>query len=105
MSDDLTPDQLPEPDDQDGSLRDALAELGVTSISTLNDWISTLNLPVKATRNAGKALGQLCSAADIDYIMTKVKQAYDYNLISERANRHTYNLQSPPPKKEKPKGD
>ena len=63
MSEDLTPDQLPEPDDQDGSLRDALAELGVTSISTLNDWISTLNLPVKVTRNAGKALGQLCSAA------------------------------------------
>ena len=50
MSDDLTPDQLPEPDDQDGSLRDALAELGVTSISTLNDWISTLNLPVQVQR-------------------------------------------------------
>ena len=63
MSDDLTPDQLPEPDDQDGSLREALAKFGFTSMSTLNDWISALNFPVQVTRNAGKALGQLCSAA------------------------------------------
>ena len=63
MSDDLTPDPLPEPDDQDGSLREAFTQLVSTSVSTLNEWISTLNLPVQATRNAGKALGQLCSAA------------------------------------------
>ena len=63
MSDDLTPDPLPEPDDQDGSLREAFTKLVSTSVSTLNEWISTLNLPVQATRNAGKALGQLCSAA------------------------------------------
>ena len=62
MADDLTPDQLPEPDDQDGSLREAFTKLVSTSVSTLNDWISTLNLPVQVTRNVGKALGQLCSA-------------------------------------------
>ena len=63
MSDDLTPDPLPEPDDQDGSLREAFTKLVSTSVSTLNEWISTLNLPVQATRNAGKALGQLCSGS------------------------------------------
>ena len=61
MSDDLMPDQSPKPEDE--SLREVLAKLGFTSVSTLNDWLSTLNLPVQVTRNAAKALNRLCTAA------------------------------------------
>ena len=104
MSDDLTPDQLPEPDDQDGSLREALAKLGVTSVSTLNDWISTLNLPVQVARNVGKALNRLCSAAvdvPVAYLegiagekraVTKVRN----NLISENAGQIAKKMDVPP---------
>lgn len=78
MSDDLTPNQLPEPDDENGGLREEFLKLVSTSISTLNEWISTLNLPVQVTRNAGKALGQLCSAA------VDIPVAYLQGVASEK---------------------
>ena len=104
MSDDLTPDQLPEPDDQNGSLREALAKFGFTSMSTLNDWISALNFPVQVTRNVGKALDRLCSAAvDVPVASLEGKAAERraetearINLLGENAGQIAEKMRVPP---------
>ena len=95
MSDDLTPDQLPKPEDEDESLRGVFAKLGLTSVSTFNDWISTLNFPVQVARNVGKTLGRLCSAAvdvPVAYLEritaeTRTVTEVQNNLIRENAGQ------------------
>ena len=104
MSDDLAPDQPPTPDDENESLREVLAKLGFTSVSTLNDWISTLNFPVQVARNVGKALGRLCSAAvdvPVAYLEritaeTRTVTEIQNDLIRENAGQIAKKMNVPP---------
>ena len=104
MSEDTKSDQSPTSEDEDDSLRETFTKLVTTSVSTLNDWISTLNLPVQVARNAGKALNRLCSAAvdvPVAYLegiagekraVTKARN----NLISENAGQIAKKMDVPP---------